>query len=285
MLASLPALAVEPVAIFSDVYNGYKRTRLPDGSYKTETYAFANGGMQTRAIDDRSLTAMTFTDVARATVDPLKKMGYVMATKPEETDLMIILYWGVTEGSSGNDASNSMQAAAAAIALDNATRQLLDSSTGLAGGLNSNAASEAANTEREAALWQLAIANMERDRIDAKNARILGYREALQRANFAPHFATSQDVFYEVGDNRYYVVLQAYDFKVALKQKKLKPLWTTRISISEHGKRFDDSIARMVASAAPYLGKGDGTLHRREKLRGKVEIGPVEVIETEPGKS
>jgi len=55
MLAAAPlGIAAESTiegitAVSSKAFNGYTRTRLPDGSFKPETYAFGNGGFVTAA--------------------------------------------------------------------------------------------------------------------------------------------------------------------------------------------------------------------------------------------
>jgi hypothetical protein len=88
----------------------------------------------------------------------------------------------------------------------------------------------------------------------------------------------------EVGGNRYYVVLQAYDFKAAVKEKKLKPLWTARISMDESGHDFPQALDQMIRCATPYLGQDSNGLRRHLTRETRVDLGPLEVIETVPEK-
>ena len=271
LLCAVAALhaADDPVAVFSQVFNGYTRTRLPDGSFKPETYGFAEGGRQTRAVGDPELDQMPFARIAGSVVGPLARLNYRMTSKPDETDLLILVFWGSTAGSRDHDPNGTMDRAAGAIA-DFNTR--------------SGPEAEAAGAAYDTALWQLHLANEDRDRLDDYNARILGFTDSLERARAEAHMGFGQDLLAEISANRYYVVLQAYDFPTARKLKKLKPLWTARISIRESGNGFADALARMIASAAPYFGRDSGGLRRATLREGKVELGPLQIIEVVPPK-
>jgi hypothetical protein len=83
----------------------------------------------------------------------------------------------------------------------------------------------------------------------------------------------------ELGENRYFVVLQAYDFRIAVKEKKLKALWTARMSLSERGE-FTLALAKMVSDGARYFGRASDGLQRLERTqKGSVELGPLRTIE------
>lgn len=83
---------------------------------------------------------------------------------------------------------------------------------------------ETARAKLDFALRQVTLQNASRDRIDDRNARILGYETALERARFIPHMMAGSDVLTEIGRNRYVVALQADDFRTAAKDKKIKAL-------------------------------------------------------------
>ena len=282
----------EPVAVFTEVFNGYTRTRQPDKSFKPEAYVFGEGGCSTRPVKDVAMEEMTFLRVARAVAAPLGRLNYHPARTADEAELMILVFWGSTEGSRGHDPSGSLERfsnassdaiAARGAALAVANGRFSDPQEA-AGAARSDPAAMAAESALDSALWQMDLANRERDRLDHRNARILGYTEVLERARFAAHMGFAQDVFAELGDNRYYVVLQAYDFKSAVKERKLKPLWTARISMSESGNDFALSLDQMLRCAAPYLGQDSGGLRRHLSRETSVKLGPLEVIEVVPPK-
>lgn len=266
----------EPVAVFAQVFNGYARTRLPDKSFKPEAYVFGEGGCWTRPVKDSAMEEMTFLRVARAIAAPLGRLNYRPARTAAEAELMILVFWGSTQGSRGHDPTdtvNRFSSASSAYSVANAADP-----AGL------NPVTTAAAGAYDDALWQMSLANGERDHLDSRNARILGYTDALDRARFAQHMSFAQDVLGEVANNRYYVVLQAYDFKTAAKEKKLKPLWTARISMDEAGSNFAEALDQMLRSATPYLGRDSNGLHRYVIPEGHVKLGPTEYIETLPAK-
>jgi hypothetical protein len=275
----------EPVAVFSQVFNGYTRTRLPDKSFKPETYTFGEGGCWTRPVRDPGMEEMTFLRVAKAVAAPLGRLNYRPALTSAEAELLILVFWGSTEGSRDYDRNNTIDrlsaASSVAIAARSAAAAVDPKSESAA---TAAATASAAESELDSALWQMDLANRERDRLDYRNARILGYTDALQRASCAPHMSFAQDTMAEIGYNRYYVVLQAYDFKTAVKEKKLKPLWTARISMDESGNNFAQSLDRMLRTGARYFGQDSNGLHREANREGHVDLGPLDVIETLPEK-
>ena len=269
----------DPIAVFAATFNGYARTRLPDKSFKPEAYTFGEGGCWTRPVKDKGMEEMTFLRVAKAVAAPLARQNYRPAPTSAEAELLILVYWGATEGSQGNSdptgaidrfgsASSGLAFARDADAADKSTA--------------ASPATAAAESAYDDALTAMLMGNALRDRSDYRNARILGYTEALDRAKFAAHMSFAQDIMSEVANNRYYVVLQAYDFKTAVKERKLKPLWTARISMDESGNRFDESLNKMLRTATRYLGQDSNGLHREANHETHVELGPMEVIETLP---
>lgn len=273
------AAAEEVVAISSVTFNGYTRERQPDGTFKPESFIFGEGGGWTRPISDPAMDKIKFPQVARTIAGPLAKMSYHPTRDPVEAGLLILVFWGSTQGSRGHDPSQSVDRAAAAIG-DYSRSTQLDSAGEAGRPVNTNTAEGAA---MDAALWQLALSNRERDQLDDRNARILGYTEALETARFVQHMAMGRDLLDEIGSNRYYVVLQAYDNRVAVREKKLKPLWTTRLSVSEDGD-FARALEAMVWTGARLFGQDSKGLRRREVHEGSVKLAPLEVLETVPPK-
>lgn len=268
----------EAVAVSSVVFNGYQRERQPDNKFKPEFYIFGEGGNLNRAVSDPGLDKLKFAQVARTVANALAKTNYLPATDQEQAGLLIMVFWGATQGSRGNDAS---------LVTDQAAGALADlSRANLAAGASSSPVGShpAEESAADAAISQLSLANAERDRLDDRNARILGYTDALDRARFTRHMGMGQDTLQELGGNRYFVVLEAYDRVTAVKYKKLKPLWTTRLSVSEHGD-FGDALKNMVWSSVRYFGMESHGLRHHDPKEGKVELGPLEILEDAPPKS
>ena len=87
-------------------------------------------------------------------------------------------------------------------------------------------------------------------------------------------------------DDRYFVIVVAYDFADAQKKKKTR-LWVARMSTPSTGLTMADVVPALIKSGGPFFG--------RETLRpawvdtpivraGKVEIGPATVVPDAPAK-
>jgi len=132
----------------------------------------------------------------------------------------------------------------------------------------------------------LNLQNRLRDRADANTAALLGYLPAMSQVSEAQRFGglgtLYHDLISDVEEGRYYVILAAYDFQRAWKQKQLKLLWVTRVSIRAHGNRFDDGVEAMIRSAARYLGQTSPGLIRQRVSEGRVDVGEPKVIGVVP---
>src|SRR5476649_1746534 len=82
---------IPEVAVNARVFNGYTRTKLADGSFKPEHYAFGEGGRWTRGVADNSVATLPFRKIAETIAEPLRSRGFLPATDPKDTDLMILV--------------------------------------------------------------------------------------------------------------------------------------------------------------------------------------------------
>ncbi len=141
--------------------------------------------------------------------------------------------------------------------------------------------------ELTSALMLVEMENRQRDRADARNAALLGYYPEMRRLGdlreVFPGFSNRyQDLVSDVEEDRYFVILAAYDFHAAWKERKRKLLWITRVSLSTRRNRFDEQVGAMIQSASRYFGADSGGLQRLSVPAGKVEIGQPKVIEMLP---
>jgi hypothetical protein len=89
------------------------------------------------------------------------------------------------------------------------------------------------------------------------------------------------DMLNELEEDRYFVVLMAYDFQ-AMKHEKSKLLWETHISIREHSNAFDERLLGMVSGAAGFFGRDSGGLKHLGLPAGKVLVGDVKSLGVVP---
>jgi len=246
-------------AVSSKVYNGYARKRLPDGSVRPEDYVFGNGGFLTQGLvglegstsvytRDDTIDNTTFGSVARILVGPLAEQGYVLSFTPGSTDLFIMVFWGRSIGTNafpGSDFANSLPQG-----------------------------------------WS-------KDRVDLENAKLLGFdSEGVFAQGFNDptnmmsniHKQVYSGVVDAIEDDRYYVILRAFDFQASWKRRKLRLLWETRFSLSQRRHDFGKDLPAMAQYASAYFGKESHGLVMKPVPEGRVDIGAVESLGEAPAR-
>ena len=245
----------EEIAVHSEVFNDYTRTPSVLGGYQPETFAFANGGALLGRYRDRSVDDATFDQVVRLVSPALTRQNYIAATDPEDTDLLIYVTWGATDGYD----TIASQGAAGEL------QQAVDPDTDWYGDASRSDA-----------------ANRRRDRINFSNAALLGYRDAMRTHHdlraYGVNGTVYGDLVGEVEEPRYFVILTAFDFRSAWKEKALIPLWSTRYNIATRGNHFTAALPSMSQFASRFFGRDSRGLIRRLNPTGKVEMGEVQIL-------
>jgi hypothetical protein len=234
-------------AVAAKVSDDYVRATLPDGSPESESYAFGKGGYYPAPISDNTIDDLTFVDIAHTLAGPLSSQNYVPAKDPAKTKLLIMVYWGETYGSMDVHYS----------AIDLGYRGF----RGDHGGTG-----------------QTVFGDAETARIDAQNASILGYDEALNEFGWKAR-RERPDLLDDLERGRYFVVLMAYDFQTLWRQKKHKLLWETRFSIREQGNDFTQALPAMAQYSSEYFGKDSHGLLRTFVPDGRIHVGTPSLVE------
>ena len=283
-------------AVSGKVSTDYVRSKRSDGSFQPEYYAFGKGGEWAGQIADVTLDKQNFEKVARVIAEPLAERNYLPASDPRTTKLLIMVYWGMTYvspsfGSSVADSNlsavtaslNSALSPANALGTSAAVRNGVGLHLGQGIGTSSTVGvSDADLNDQSNALHVLSMMNDIRDNADFGNAMMLGYDSAgliaSERGRYVRGTAFDvdrKDIEMEIEENRYFVVLMAYDFQLMWKEKKHKLLWETRFSISERRNQFDKALPVMARYASRYFGEPSNGLLRKRVLDGRVDIGDV----------
>jgi hypothetical protein len=248
----------EITAVSSKVYNGYVRTRLAGGAFRPESFVFGNGGFLTDGLAglrgssavftrDDTIDEMTFPAVARMIKGPLEGQGYVLAGDPGATSLFIMVFWGRTIGT---------------------------------------------NAFLESGLSNVPLGSS-RDKMDLQNAALLGFDSERvfglgfdDPTNMMSNISRQahSGVVAAVEDDRYYVILRAFDFQSAWKQKTIRLLWETRFSLSQRRHDFGEDLPRMTQIAAKYFGQDTHGLIIKAIPEGHVEMGEPRSLGDVPGK-
>jgi hypothetical protein len=136
-------------------------------------------------------------------------------------------------------------------------------------------------------LWYGSVKNPRFDRRGYWNARwqnirILGFAKEQSRADALSFTTFAEDFYQQLDSYRYFVVLKAYDFQAARKEKKLKLLWESRFSLRQQGVDFVAELPAMSRFAALTFGRETRGIVRPENLKGTVEFGDLKVVGEEP---
>ena len=221
----LTAKANGDTLVVSRVYNGYTRTKLSDGGFKPETYAFAEGGLFDDVhVGNDTVSAVGFSNVAHTVGEALKIQSYVSSKDPEKVEQMIMLWYGTTMNLKGSVKPPWFQ------------------------------------------------------EVRVQNTRILGFEKEQSRADSLSFTTFASDFYDEFYSDRYFVVLKAYDFQVARREKRLKLLWESRFSIRRQGADFVDELPAMSKFAALTFGRETDGILKPDSLKGNVELGELKIL-------
>jgi hypothetical protein len=287
-LAAVPALLAAAVAaraaegneditaVSARASKDYVRVKLANGSFQPEAYAFGEGGCYGGPTSGDSIDRLKFVDIAHIIAGPLAAQSYLPAKDPKKARLVIMLYWGTTDVAGPVSTSDGYQVYQKAIQDYNAL--LKDDPNMARAVLNSG-------------LMQAAMENKLRDHQDFTNSQLLGYdSEALIGTEYGEgmrHTALHghrDELVEEIEDNRYFVVLMAYDFQLLWKEKKHKLLWETRFSINQRRNDFAKALPAMSRYASRYFGQDSHGLVRKPIPRGDVEVGDLKSLGAVPEK-
>ena len=250
----------------------YVRIKLADGSFSSEYYAFGKGGPWKGAKADISIDNLSFSDVAHMIALPLADQKYLPSKDPSATKLLIMVYWGTTHAP--EHASDS----AAYVNLNSAQNAYTAAKMQHVPGV----ALAEMDDEVTTALSAVTAENVMRESDDMINVKMLGYDSWWESTRGdvrgTPFEMQKQDLFNEIEEDRYFVVLMAYDFQLMWKEKKHKLLWETRFSVRQRHHDFDKDLPTMAQYAAQYFGQDTNGLVHKAVPFGRVEIGEVKSL-------
>ncbi len=262
---------VNPVAVSSTASAEYTEQKFIPGAPKPESYLFFQGKFYGGTTRDPDLEHAQFNSIVQILGENMVRQNYFPSKDPKDANLLVVVHWGTTtvyENPNRQDDQerlNELQA-------------------------KYNAAISAGKHPDPGPLNQ-ALAMAETEQVEVQhhigiNAELLGFRQELARDQQKVS-ASSSGVSSEVGDlltalaeERYFVILMAYDFHSMKKGSTPKLLWSTRFSIRAAGITFTSALPAMSKVAANYFGHAlDGLkLENPGAREGKVDIGVPTVV-------
>ena len=240
-----------------------------------QTYHFKEGKKYLSSKRDTSIEDMTFMEVFEVTAGYLKTQGFFPAANTDVGDLLILVSWGSTT-------------------LDTDWNQL----TGVTDFGNSNARdlsapSGGASSQGEAQAMQALQAATDAEASAAsflpggpgsyhrdRNLKLIGFDKGIYGEGTTS--TELERLNWELDRERYFIILNAFDYQLLTNEQTVKQLWSCRISARNLGTNFTDALEFMNKAAAPAFGKDiDQLLTPRVDPKGNVQIGEIEVLGTE----
>lgn len=269
-VATAPASRNDAVALSATSAPGYIRPTDERGRPRPESYVFYEGTYLPGNTVDPSLERMTFGDLTKVLAVNLARQEYYPTKDPATADLFIRVFWGATQVYDDPQKAFSIDGLNAALGDYRATYE----ATETADPGDINAAMEQIGAGQEAAETAL-----------MRNAALLGYRRSLDRLGRAP-LASPEEVTLrtELSEERYFVVLMAYDQQFMRRTKKPRLLWVTRLSLRGPGNNFTEALPALAQAGAQVYGRSLDGLERikvRDLPHGEVTLGELKVIGVE----
>ena len=265
------AVKTARVFIDSEASNTYNEVKENDGEAKYETYVFIKGNFYDGDFADKSLRAASFEEVAATLAENMKQRNYYPSSSPSEGDLLIVVHYGTT----------SVEPDLEELFMLDSTDPYAQEETG-EGSEEEPGFYEVYSDDFVdlADLSDFGANNTAQHQQTMRNNR-LGISKALNRKNIT---STEEfDLRVEMQDERYFIILMAYDYEKLRSENERELLWTTRFSVPSIGTNFEDAYPALARAASAYYGT---SLEKYAKTSthfgtGTVDIGTLETVGVE----
>jgi hypothetical protein len=268
------------VAVSSTASEDYVRQKFGPGAPKRENYLFFQGKFFGGTTRDPNLEHAQFIDIVKILAENMVRQNYFPTKDPKAADLLIVVHWGTT--TVYEDPNRQFN-------LENKNAELSKYNDAVAAAGSSDNFLANLPPDQSGVNMQLAISDLEsgtQQAAAATNAQLLGFRQQLakdQNQLTSSSSGLSDDEMalqLLLSEERYFVILMAYDYHTMKKGSRPQLLWSTRFSIRAPGNSFTGTLPVMGKVAADFFGHPiDGLkLEKPNAPRGKVEVGVPTVV-------
>ena len=252
------AAKVARVFVDSEASAGYNKTKESDNGTTYETYVFIKGNFYGGDIREKSPQDVTFEEVVNTVGNSMKQRNYYPSASPNTGDLLVVVHYGSTS---------------VPVDLAELFETDMDDPYGEQG---IDAEEPAINDTYFEDLKRLSEFGHENQ--TGMNNSKLGIGRALNRKNI--NRTEEFDLRVELEDERYFIILMAYDYEKLRTTKEKELLWTTRFSVPSIGTNFEDAYPALARAASSHYGT---SLEKYAKSSthfgtGSVDIGTLETV-------
>lgn len=263
---SSSAIAAKKARVFvdSEAAVAYNDKKESDEGAAYETYVFIKGNFYGGDFTDKSLRTASFEEIVGSLAENMKVRNYYPSSSPGEGDLIIVVHYGSTS-----------------VQQDLDEIFLLDSTDPYAMQEGDEYAEVYSDDFTDLSdLNDLGADNVAVHQNSMNNNR-LGISRALKRKNI--NQTEEFDLRVEMKDERYFIILMAYDYNKLRTANEKELLWTTRFSVPAIGTNFVDAYPALARAASPYFGTSLEKYARTSTHfgTGSVDIGTLETVGVE----
>lgn len=264
----------------------YAALRAETSPPKPESFVVMKGKFYAGQTHDRTLEKKPFIEVARTVASDLRRQGYLTTRDTKTADLLIVIHWGVTDKVSRY--SDFVLTESGSMA--DASQQARDANTAAADIASGQAEGNSYAAMQEAHAAEANYDNLARDLSSnlaattwgaADNSALLGFNGVeLGNTVFGSDKGATLKGMSE--EERYFIIVTAYNFKKLRETRKAEILWVARLSTRAAGINFNMAVSRLSDAGGAVFGQStDGVDFKKVKKReGRIEYGDLEVIET-----
>ena len=253
------------VSVASEVSVEYQKIQDARAPGDIETIHFMEGQYFGGISKDKSLERVTFQEIVEGLAPNLAKQNYLPGDDIRTGDLLLIVHYGVAAVDTPWDELMGITSQEEEEMLYGSTTSSASYETGgVELGLDVSYGSQPSNQNPGA----------------GSNAKLLGYDRQLNKRDL--NHNDEFDLRTDLEEDRYFIIVMAYDCQKLLKEKELALQWTTRFSVRSPGTNFEEAHFALGRAAAPFFGKNLDGLERAKVPFGKdvdVSIGELEILE------
>jgi len=274
----------DAIVVSATAESAYVRPVDGSGRPAPETYVFMEGAHLGGGVADGSEKQVSFDTITRVLAANLVKQNYFPTRDLAGAKLLLRVYWGTTQ--IHEDPQKQLNTEALNSALTQyrsdigAITVASNIDMGTIGIADPSRINELLLTDR-----------MDQDSVNttvARNAILLGYRRSLDKlSEHVVPTAEEETLRGELNEERYFVVVMAYDLEQMRREKKPRLLWITRLSIRSPGNNFTEALPALALAGAGSYGRNQGDLQRvkvRSLPGGEVTMPDVKLLgPTDPG--
>ena len=117
--------------------------------------------------------------------------------------------------------------------------------------------------------------------IQGNIAQMLGYGSSLRRHGDDLFTSLTEETLRRtLEEERYFVIVTAYDLKTWKKEVPNKSVWTIRLNISSLGNNFETAMNRMSKAGVDYFGRATGEVCtvKSKESKGHVDLAPLIIL-------